>query len=86
LQEEKARVLAGTEVDEPDARGDPADSDLVERSADRAGDVSAMAALVDVGRVLAGLVGILLARAVDKWVVDREVATELPIEVRRDIG
>ena len=66
--------------------GDAADPDLVERGADGAGDMRAMATLVDVRRVLAGLVRILLAGTVDHRVVDGEVAAELAVEVRCDIG
>src|SRR5215207_4392251 len=79
LEEEEARVLAGSEIDEPDARGDAPDSDLVERRPDGAGDMGSMTTLVDVRRVLAGLVRILLARTVDDGVVNGEVAAELAV-------
>ena len=60
-EEEVARVLAGAQVDEVDLGGDAADALAVERRADGRGDVRAVAVLVDVGRVLTRLVGLLRA-------------------------
>ena len=85
-EEEVARVLAGAQVDEVDLRGDAADALAVERRADRRGDVRAVAVLVDVGRVLTRLVGLLRAGPVDRRVVDGEVARQRRVEVRRDVG
>jgi hypothetical protein len=71
--------LAGAGVDEPHPRSYAADPDLVERGPDGVGDVGPVATLVDVRRILAGLVWILLARPVDEGVVNGEVAAELAV-------
>ena len=83
LQEEEAGVLAGADVDERDLGCDAGDAEAVDRRADRAGDVGAVAVVVLVGRVDAGRV---LARSVDVGVVDDEVAAQAPVEVGRDVG
>jgi hypothetical protein len=86
LDEEVARVLAGADVDDVDLRGDAGHPDAVERRADRAGHVRAVAVVVLIDGVDAARV---LARAVVDTrlgVVDREVAAQEAVEVRRDVG
>ena len=85
LEQEEARVLAGADVDDVDLRGDAGHPDAVERRADRAGHVRAVAVVVLVVGVDAARV---LARAVVDarlGVVDREVAAQEAVEVRRDV-
>ena len=86
LEEEEARVLAGADVHDVDLRGDAGHPEAVERRADRAGHVRAVAVVVLVGGVDAARV---LTRAVvdaGLGVVGREVAAQAAVEVRRDVG
>ena len=60
-------------------------AEIVDRRADRAGDVRAVRVLVHVGRVGARVVGLVRARAVDQRDVRREVAAQRLREVRCDV-
>ena len=60
-------------------------AEIVDRRADRAGDVRAVRVLVHVGGVGARMVGLVFARAVDERDVGREVAAQRLREVRRDV-
>ena len=88
LQEERPRVLAAADVDQRHVRRDAGDAEAVGSGADGAGDVRAVAAVVVVVRVDATAE---LTRAVEHATVgvvrdvDREVARELVVEVRRDV-
>ena len=92
LGEEVPRVLTGAQVHERDVRRDTGDAEPVDRRTDRGRDVRAVTVLVDVRRVVAGVVGFVLARAVDldavrvEGDVDGEVPAQLEREVRLDVG
>ncbi len=83
VQEEVARVLAGADVDDRGVGGHAGRADAVVVGGDDAGDVGAVTALVDVGRVDAGRD---LARPVDARDVHREVARQLGVEVGGEVG
>ena len=85
LEEEVARVLAGSQVHERDVRGDSGHPDAVQRRGDRPGDVRAVTVLVHVRRVVAGAVRLAGARPVDQRDVDGEVAAQRRVEVGRDV-
>src|SRR5690606_14167018 len=89
LEEEHPGVLTRAEVDEGDPGGDAGDAQVVDGRGDGAGDVGAVAVVVDVGGVFA--VGG-LARSVELLAigvfgdVGDEVAAETAVEVGGDVG
>ena len=60
-------------------------AEAVERRADRAGDMRAVAVLVHVRRVVAGAIRLVGAGAVHERDVDGEVAAQRRVEVGRDV-
>ena len=68
------------------SRCDAGHAEAVQRSGDGAGDVGAVTVLVCVGRIGARLVRLLVALAVHERDVRGEVAAQVRVEVRRDVG
>src|SRR5699024_4015285 len=77
-----ARILAGTDVDDPHVRGHTGDTHTVLGRGDGAGHMGPVATVVDVSGIDTTVV---LARPVDLGDVGDEVARELVVEVRRDV-
>jgi hypothetical protein len=85
LQEEEPRVLPGPDVDQGDPGRDAGRAQPVEGGRHQAGHVGAVPVLVHVRRVVARLVRLVLAGAVDQRDVGGEVPAQPPVEVGPDV-